>query len=268
MYIIPGEFEEFISSDCNRQDFIVSYLKKRGIEAPVISINGNNHIYVKFPLRQYNPIYKIKTVIAHYDRVPGVPGANDNSAAVFCMLEWACKLYESFECHNIRLIFTDGEERGEKGINQQGAYDLAQLFKKLNIVNDDIFVFDCVGRGTVPIICENSLPAGISKKLMERILELENISETIIKKASGGRWFKLPVNYSDNASFIVNGIPAVAITMLPSAEVTQALGGEEPLTWRLLHTPQDNAESLDAEAFNIFFKILDNLAAYKSLQKL
>lgn len=260
MYIIPGEFEEFISSDCNRQDFIVSYLKKRGIEAPVISINGNNHIYVKFPLRQYNPIYKIKTVIAHYDRVPGVPGANDNSAAVFCMLEWACKLYESFECHNIRLIFTDGEERGEKGINQQGAYDLAQLFKKLNIVNDDIFVFDCMGRGDVPVISQIKFPKDVSASFIKQYESLEKKTEKILAQVNNGKWFKVPSDYSDNVSFLVNGIPAVAISMLPSVEVEGAIRGQKVRTWEYLHTAKDNLETLWPQAFELTQKILFLLA--------
>ena len=260
MYIIPREFEEFISAACNRQQFIVSWLKKRGIEAPVISMNGNNHIYVKFPLRQYNPIYKIKTVIAHYDRVSGSPGANDNSAAVFSMLEWACKLYDSFECHNIRLIFTDGEERGEEGVNQQGAYDLAQLFKNLNIVNDDIFVFDCMGRGDIPVISKIKFPKNVSPQFLKQYEQLEKKAEKLLSQANNGKWFKVSSDYSDNISFLVNGIPAVAISLLPSVEVESASQGCRVRTWEYLHTAKDNLETLWPESFELTQKILILLA--------
>lgn len=260
MYLIPGEFEDFISMDCDRRQFIISYLKERGVEAPVISINGKNHIYVKFPRKQYNPIYKIKTVIAHYDRVPNSPGANDNSAAVFSMLEWACKLAASDETHNIRLIFTDGEEMGEEGINQQGAYDIALLFKKLNIVNDDIFVFDCMGRGNIPVVSQSRFPSNLPQKFLQQYSKLEKKACQLLAQSNEGKWFKVPSDYSDNAGFIVNGIPAVAITMLPSNEIEAAIHGEKVKTWQYLHTEKDITATLWPQAFEITQNILQKLA--------
>jgi hypothetical protein len=53
--------------------------------------------------------------------------------------------------------------------------------------------------------------------------------------------------------------------MLPSAEVTAATQGLQPQTWQLLHTPQDNLASLTPQSFEIFFNILNNLAAMKIL---
>ena len=81
---ITSEFQEFISPACDRAAFIQNYLAKAGIECPVMQIEGKNHLYVKFPRQQYDPMFKIKTVLAHYDRIGC--GANDNSAAVFCLL--------------------------------------------------------------------------------------------------------------------------------------------------------------------------------------
>ena len=97
---------------------------------------------------------------------------------------------------------------------------------------------------------------------------MENLAERIIKPASKGKWFKLHTSYSDNASFIVNGIPAVALTMLPSAEVSVVLGGQIPLTWKLFHTQEDNLESLTPESFEIFFNILNNLSILKCMKNL
>ena len=93
MYQIPSSFQNFIAPDCDRAAFIQNYLNNAGLEAPIFQMEGKNHIYVKFPQAQYNPTFRIKTVIAHYDRI-GI-GANDNSAAVFCLLEWAVKLAAS-----------------------------------------------------------------------------------------------------------------------------------------------------------------------------
>lgn len=262
MYLIPSEFEEFISPDCNRAAFIQDYLKQRNINAPIMPINGKNHIYVKFPLRQYNPIFKIKTIIAHYDRVPDSPGANDNSAAVFMMMQWAEKLSLMPGFHNIRMIFTDGEELGSEGVDQQGAFALAALFKKLGIINDDIFVLDCMGRGNVPIICETSVPSKSSGAFLKNYLALESRAEKIIKNASKGKWFKMATNYSDNAAFLVHGIPACAITMLPSEEIGPDIF---PQTWKMLHTKEDNLQHLSPEAFEITGRILDGLAELKTI---
>lgn len=268
MYTIPSEFNDFIAQDCDREAFIQNYLNKAGLEAPVLQMEGKNHIYVKFHQNQYNPIFRIKTVIAHYDRFSGSPGANDNSAAVFCLLEWAVKLSKLAQplFHNIRLIFTDGEELGAAGgVAEQGAFPLAQVFRRLGITNDDIFVFDCMGRGDVPILTQTILPPRAPARFVKDFSALEQRATNLLQASANGRWFCLPCNYSDNASFIANGIPAVAITMLPSAEVTAATRGELPETWQLLHTAGDNLASLTPQSFEIFHNILNNLAALKTL---
>ena len=291
MFQIPSSFKDFIAQNCDRTAFIQSYLTTAGLEAPIMQMEGKNHIYVKFPQNQYNPTFRIKTVIAHYDRFPGSPGANDNSAAVFCLMEWARMLAKNtvVECsvpersgsraeprdrriesitqfHNIRLIFTDGEELGAAGgVSQQGAFPLAQVFRRLGITNDDIYVFDCMGRGDVPILTQPILPHKTPARFIKEFSALEQRAANLLQASANGRWFSLPCNYSDNASFIANGIPAVAITMLPSSEVTLATQGIQPQTWQLLHTPQDNLDSLTPQSFEIFYNILNNLAAMKTL---
>ncbi len=271
MSMISSEFKTFISADCDRASFIQNYLKAAGLEAPVLQMEGKNHIYVKFPQSQYNPMFRIKTVIAHYDRFPGSPGANDHSAAVFCLLTWAASMISTNSnnpatpFHNIRLIFTDGEELGAMGVSQQGAFPLAQVFRRLGITNDDIFVFDCMGRGDVPVLTQTILPRKASSKFIKDFRALEQRAASLLQTSANGRWFSLPCNYSDNASFIANGIPAVAITMLPSSEVTAATQGVLPQTWQLLHTAGDNLESLTPQSFEIFYNILNNLAAMKTL---
>jgi Zn-dependent M28 family amino/carboxypeptidase len=260
MYTIPPAFKEFISPTCDRAAFIQAYLKAGGVDSAVMSLEGKNHIYVKFPPQQYNPMFRIKTVIAHYDRI-GI-GANDNSAAVFCLMEWARS--QTLQ-HNIRLIFTDGEELGAGGITEQGAFPLAQTFRKLGIINDDVYVFDCMGRGDVPILGAAKLPPNVSSRFLTAYSQLEDRTKQILKSVSNGKWFTLPISYSDNASFIANGIPAVVVTMLPSQEVQQVLASQLPDTWKFLHTPNDNFDSLDPAAFEIFFKIINQLANQKNL---
>ena len=202
MYTIPSAFKDFISPDCDRAKFIQSYLKSGGVDSAIMALEGKNHIYVKFPKTHYNPMFRIKTVIAHYDRI-GV-GANDNSATVFCLMEWALRQAQGPQTpHNIRLIFTDGEELGEKGgVAEQGAFPLAQMFRKLGITNDDIYVFDCMGRGDVPGLAQTSIPPQVSTRFLKDFSELEQRTQRLLQSCAGGKWFTLPCSYSDNASFI------------------------------------------------------------------
>jgi len=270
MYIIPQAFKDFISPDCDRARFIQDYLKAGGLDSTIIPLQGKNHIYVKFPAQQYNPMFRIKTVIAHYDRI-GI-GANDNSAAVFCLMEWACSLAlpEALEGphmlapHNIRLIFTDGEELGQGGVEEQGAFPLAQAFRRLGITNDDIYVFDCMGRGDVPILSQSSIPPQVPTQYLKNYSQLEARARRLLQLSSP-KYFCLPCSLSDNASFIANGIPAVAITMLPSGEVPLVLEGKNPPTWQSFHTPADNVDFLTPSSFEIFNRILNNLALMKTL---
>ena len=188
MYTIPQEFNQFLKLDCDRKEFIRSYLSRNNIESAVIKIEEHDHVYnhilVKFPITHYDSNYKVKTVIAHYDRVPKTPGANDNSAACYSLLEWAVRLNEYGKkgfCHNVRLIFSDGEELGEMGVTSQGAFSLAALFRKLKIINDDIYVFDCMGRGTIPILTETVLPQRVSQDFATSFRELEENAQKLLR---------------------------------------------------------------------------------------
>ncbi|MFC4597740.1 M20/M25/M40 family metallo-hydrolase [Cohnella hongkongensis] len=59
---------------------------------------------------------KAVLIMAHYDTVPGSPGAGDNAAAVAAMLETARAVKASAPLRNdLLLLMTDGEEMGLQG---------------------------------------------------------------------------------------------------------------------------------------------------------
>lgn len=290
----PKEFLDYIRPDADRADIIQNFLLERGIKSHRTVIDGKNHILVQFDGRFYNPQFKIKTVVAHYDRVAGSPGANDNSAADWMILNWAVSLLSMKSFHNVRIFFTDGEELGmDTGVCGQGSFGIASVFRRLGITGDDVYVFDACGRGDVPVLSKTDLPPNVSKKFRTDFLELYGRAQDILRRSSPGKWVCLPTPYSDNASFLACGIPAVAITMLPSNEASQyanELMSDEnlvdavmnrgdkkkvrrenpqadlyyksrmPLTWRLFHSENDNAESLTPESFRIMSNILRTLA--------
>ena len=299
MGFLPKEFTDYIAPNANRADIIQSWLLSHGVESVKTVIEGKNHILIQFPKQFYNPQYKIKTVIAHYDRVEGSPGANDNSAADWQIMNWAVSLNSFPMFHNVRIFFTDGEELGwNTGVSEQGAFGIANVFKRLGITNDDVYVFDSCGRGEIPVLARTELPEKTPLSFVKKFSDLFDRTQEILRLASPGRWMTLPVPYSDNASFLACGIPAVAITMLPAQEASlyarelnkhpelkDAVMNREsskkermtsgkieysykerlPYTWRLFHTPYDNESSLTAESFTVMKNVLEVLARAKNL---
>lgn len=297
MSFLPEEFEQFIAPQTNRCDFIQNWLLVHGVESAVALIDGHRHIIIQFAREAYNPMFSIKTVIAHYDRVEGSPGANDNSAAVFMLMNWAVELSRKVSFHNVRIILTDGEELGwNTGVSEQGAFGIASTFKKLGIAND-VFVFDSCGRGEVPVLAKTVIPFGAASSFAKKFNALYDKTQNILRRASPSRWMCLPVPYSDNASFLACGIPAVAITMLPAdeaslyarelltnknlenevmnREVSKAERSKSdyheysykerlPLTWKLFHTEKDNIASLTPVSFDVMKNILHCIEEEKS----
>ena len=278
------DFLEFLQPQTNRADWIQKSLLSEGIESCVFQIGEQNHIYVKFPLSCYNPLFKIKTVLVHYDRI-GI-GANDNSAAVYQVIKWASRLNSQLEPHNIRIIFTDGEELGfnPEAKSFQGALGIAAIFKRLGITKDDVYTIDSCGRGEVLVISSTGKDSA-SKDLANRFKKLYENTIQLAKKTCKESWITIPVPYGDNAGFMALGIPAVAITLLPKDEATSymrelqkhnkiyqnILNRDEevsnilPETWKMMHTDQDSVENLTPESWLVMEKFLDSLANDKSL---
>ncbi|GMO40558.1 MAG: M28 family peptidase [Treponemataceae bacterium] len=281
MSALPDSFSDFTSSSCCREQFIVDFLESRGVQTSIIPLGDSRHIYARFDSIAYNPNFKIKTAIAHYDRVPQSPGSNDNSAAVWQLMEFAARLKNFPGAHNMRIFWTDGEEIGSSSaLTGMGAFGIAQRLKALGITNDDVYVFDCCGRGDVAVL---------AKTRQALITDLTKRTQSLLSSVAGGGWVSLPVSYSDNAGFLAQGIPAVLVTLLPSDEATRYMrelqrdktlekavlnnaGASDPrvkeklpLTWRLLHSSGDDDSSLTPESFSLMRTLLDKLAAAKTV---
>lgn len=287
---LPPEYQNFLASPNNRADFIQKYLEARGVETAVIGVEGKRHIYVKLPRQGYSAAFRVKTIIAHYDIAPDTPGANDNSSSVFCLMDFAARLAKFNGVHNCRIFFTDGEELGSEGVKEQGAFSLASTMQKCGIRDEDIYVFDCVGRGTVPLLGLNVPPAKAPASFVKKYKALDQSAKAVLTSL-GLNWVNLPMPYSDNAGFLAHGFPAVAITMLPQNEASaymMALNSDPdlmryvknqdvpdkkidalqqllPLTWRLMHTDGDNISSLTPQSFAITARILDAIALRRTV---
>ena len=116
MSFLPDDFGGFIAPGCDRRTFLENLLKKAHIDFDPITTGDCVHLCVRFPSSAYNSLFKIKTVLVHYDRACApdgsfiTPGANDNSAAVFQVLRFAERLMRNEiplpgGVHNMRIFF-------------------------------------------------------------------------------------------------------------------------------------------------------------------
>ncbi|NLK45790.1 MAG: M28 family peptidase [Treponema sp.] len=286
MSFIPPEFFEFIADNVDRCSFLINWLKDHDIQCTLVPIDDSKHIYINFPSKCYDPRFRVKTILVHYDRAENSPGANDNSAAVFEVLAFLVRLKKFKTPHNMRVFFTDGEEMGALGgVSDQGSYGIASNFKKFGITNDDVIALDGCGRGDVLVISTTGRKSPGTQLFKKKFNDLYERMIDLARQVSPQKWVTAPVPYSDNAAFIASGIPAVAITMLPREEATALMRNVQrdksfenallnnsvvntdllPMTWRFMHTPFDTPESLTQESFVLMEKFLDELARQKTI---
>ena len=287
-------FKAFLKKDLNRCDFISQWLSAHNVPHSIVNLAQKKHIIIKYPAQFYDKNFKMKTLTAHYDRAPDTQGANDNSASCFILMNFAKKLCSYTKPHNIKIIFTDGEEAGAAGLKEQGAYTLGTGLKKLKMDGDDIFVFDMCGRGDTLILSRSGI-FGRDKAKTKRLDELHKRAGLLAQRSCPNKWLSMLTAYSDNAGFIAAGLFAQVITVLPRKEAEtllhclpkEKLTGQNktamgeltdmviknkkppqgspfekiiPFTWQLMHTADDKIETLNSEAFTLTEKYLTALA--------
>ncbi|MDR2476498.1 MAG: Zn-dependent exopeptidase M28 [Treponema sp.] len=274
-------FFDFIAPDADRFQILREHVKGLGLNSVVIPIKGNYHFFIfpagynlkpstggVLPFRGQSPVI----LVAHYDRVPGSPGANDNSAAVFQLLKTALRLGEQGVDYWI-IIFTDKEElEAGEGIQEQGAFGLAEKLKSCGLGEARVFNFDACGTGDTFVFSSTSdyLLARDQRPGLRRV---KQVITALREHALGtARYLRLnqvlsiPTPFSDDAGFLRAGFPAQTVTILPAGEASalaMMLQNQPgfadflissssaqfdrmllPETWRCLNSPSDNHDRL------------------------
>jgi hypothetical protein len=283
-----NRFMEFIAPQADRYAILASMLDKAELNSLVLPISGNRHFFIfpkgnpvkpgdgaGFPFRGQSPII----LAAHYDRVGGSPGANDNSAAVFHLLETAQRLYKEGTGYWI-IIFTDKEEleQGEP-LTDQGSYTLGETLRQGGLADARVYIFDACGTGDTLVIStvtdyllKNDESPG-SRKARQLIQDLRNHALETSGDLRMSKVLLAPTPFSDDAGFLRSGIPAQTITVLPTSEAApfasllrnrpdfaDALISREvrrsadrmliPETWRSLNGPSDSHLRLTPEFYD------------------
>jgi hypothetical protein len=287
-------FELFTTEKADRFSLLCALLKEMGLihdDHAVVTLSGNRHVFVAPPV-----LNKKKAVIllAHYDCVPGSPGANDNAAALFIMVEVARNL-RAGQVPDWLVIFTDNEEL-QKGdpITNQGSFSLALALKKAGFRNNPCFIFDTVGRGetlvvstTAKYLLKGVADASWSSASLTMRKAVEDLHYKALEAARSipvSRLALLPTPFSDDAGFFRAGFPAQTITVLPAEEasrfqeltrrnpaVIQTLIAETkspgeagvtasyPETWHLINSAKDTKETLTPEHFGMIMRFAQAL---------
>lgn len=270
-------FETFLVPDVDRYFILKTLLEKLRLSHEVISICGNRHFLLAPGNVSRACGNSAIILVAHYDRVIGSPGANDNSAAVFELLDVAISLRR--ECINGWLIiFTDKEEltRGERLIDQ-GSYSLAKKLLASGLGRPKIFIFDACGSGdtfiistTAEYLLKNEHHTGGARTRI-RLRQLRSCALETTRRLHIERVCLIPTPFSDDAGFLRAGLAAQTITVLPANEAaafaallrnapayTDALFKHDapsleasliPQTWRRLNSPEDTRPHLTPQHF-------------------
>ncbi|MCL2411551.1 MAG: M28 family metallopeptidase [Treponema sp.] len=280
-------FFDFIAPNADRYNILLECINSLNLNSAVIPVAGNRHIFV-FPSGQKpirSGVFPFKNLSpylfsAHYDRVEGSQGANDNSIAVFHLLSSA--LY--FVQHNIdnwMIVFTDKEElEAGESLEAQGSFSLAEKLKLWGLGKAKVFNFDACGCGNVfvfstttdHILKSSELPN--IKKVRNAII---NLRDHALASALSLRLEKVllaPTPFSDDAGFLRAGMAALTITTLPVKEAAlyeallrsrpdftdSLISGKIkrpieyrnlPETWRNLNNAKDIPSNLTPQYFDL-----------------
>jgi len=289
---IPWQrFRDFISPKADRITILKETLKEAELEYKVTEIAGCRHFIITPPHTpdQHKTIGRPPPVIliAHYDRAEGSPGANDNSAGVFLLIETAIKLIKKNKANWI-IIFTDREElkTGDK-VKAQGAYALAEGLKNLKMERAKVFSFDACGTGDTLIISttlESLLKKETAGEKLKDSLELRKFTLDTARNLNMAKVLLVPTPFSDDVGFFRAGLIAQTVTMLPSreciqlvadlrknpelaeafisAEMKQAdLSMSIPETWRIINTSLDSHLRLTPENFYTVVRFAEALCS-------
>jgi hypothetical protein len=282
--VLDQHFKEFIALNTDRYGMLKSLLDELSFRPQVITISGNRHFFLSAPeqgsIKCWPPVKQnLIILVAHYDRVADSPGANDNSAAVFELIEAALKLRQA-GVYSWLIIFTDKEElHPGEGIRDQGSYTLAKGLRDIGFGNSRFYIFDACGSGDTLIIstmadhlmrAEQGLGIVKTRHLVQ---QLRNQALETVRYLNMDRVRLIPTPFSDDAGFLRAGIAAQTITMLPSTEAAafgalirnkpdfaDVLVNREvqdtydkrliPATWKRMNGPEDSYYQLTPRYFS------------------
>ncbi len=177
---------------------------------------------------------QVYVLCAHYETVPGSPGANDNATGVGVVLETLRVLRERRPNRTIWGFLTTGEEGGAPGMRAYMEANRAALQKMKAVFNLDV-----LGEGTtLRLVTEGRWPDRTlftSDELNQLLLSAaDDLGYVMLRHVSH-------MGLADTEPFVAAGVPGAWI---------------EKTEWRYNHTDRDVPETIDANSAKIAADIL------------
>jgi hypothetical protein len=191
---LPGWFPRFMNFGADRFGELMSALISAGCEPRPVELAGGRFIVVSPRDSIRDRRYRMKVLTAHHDRVPGTPGALDNSAA--CLQLWrfvTCsqrfgpglgprnsrgRMQEKIpEIFNTVAVFTDHEELSGASVYEQGAYVLGKAFGSLGYGLPLVLSLDVTGRGDALVLSSSCSGLADMPRMRAEEVRLANADE-------------------------------------------------------------------------------------------
>ncbi|MDC7220088.1 MAG: M28 family peptidase [Spirochaetales bacterium] len=257
---LSDDFKIFCNLECNRYLQLKEWFNREEISASVIQTGDLKHFLIRpGEERGFDSQNYTKTLVAHYDRFPGSPGANDNGASVFQLLHLCRYLQDCRYTHNCQILLTDGEELHHgSGRKEQGSYLLGELFKQHGIDRTVMIILDMCGIGDTLIYS-----TGHEKLTGRRSPREEEILKPIldlIPTYSRGKSLSVTEKYSDDLGFLAHDFLTLQVSLIPWKERNQLEEGTIPDSWQTMHTPWDRPEKLEKRSFRIMEGFLKQIS--------
>jgi hypothetical protein len=297
--VFPEEFLRFLSPSADRLGELCAILSKRRLAYRLLVIGERRHVLVR--LGRGSPRF---IVSAHYDRVPGSPGFLDNSAACLELADFGARVVAKVgvaerssaperSSEGLFLLFTDGEEApGTGGPLDQGSYSLS-LALKAALGSEAIaglagfLVIDVTGRGGRLLF--SRAPSALLERhglaespLAQGLSSLERLCLAAAQRAGLAQPLSLPLPWSDDLGFLLGGLPALSVSLLPETEAAayaglcaecamgslpgrtaapsrDEAGSAWPATWNYLHGQEDGIALAREAPFALMASFLDAL---------
>lgn len=212
------------------------------------------------------------TFVAHYDRLPGISGALDNSCACLQLAAFAARLKAAGggagpagSPPSLLFAFTDAEEAPGSGeASRQGSFALARNLKAAGEVSEGMsaLVLDVTGRGSrlllssapAQLLARNGLGTTVTAAGHQALVSLA-------QRAAARAHLREPLSaalpWSDDLGLTLGGLPALTVSLLPEAEADMLAAGKRPPTWDILHTAADTSDRAEGVSFDILAGFLD-----------
>ena len=247
-----------------REEFVKGALKKLGVNFLAMPfdtiLSGRNG--KKDTLRGENIIVRMGNgksrivVGAHYDAVPGAPGANDNGGGVGVILELVAAFNNKPLHHTIDFCFFDREEDGLIGSavyvqrHEPSVHHLAMINLDVEGTGDELYVGP-VGGGDDNLIMRYVHAARDSTKFPYEENEI--------------------YPDADNESFAAAHMENISISVVVKGDVEKIVAWAKsgypqfknpedvPVVLKVMHTPQDVSALMTPEALNMSYQFTKSI---------